>query len=590
MSKSSRTSSAIFLFLLLGAGLSGYTPSNTVAQSDNKKPQVGAPFVPGRVLVQFHRETLASRTFEVIAEAGASDAGEIAGTDVHLVELPTGADEEAFVHIFKSRPEVEFAELDRIIPPSDIVPNDPWYPNEWHLTRIDAASAWSTTTGSNTVTIAILDTGVDATHPELSGKIVPGWNFYDNNSDSNDVVGHGTIVAGTATAATNNASGVASVAWGCKIMPIRISDTNGYASYSAAASALTWAADRGARVANISYVMTTSSAVTSAASYFQSKGGVVTISAGNYSTFDSLPDNPYVLTVSATNGDDVVYSWSNSGNNVDLAAPGFVYTTIKGGGTSSASGTSVAAPIVAGVAALVLSVNPGLTASQVQDILKQSADDRGTAGWDSFYGSGRVNAARAVSLASAGGSGDTTAPNVSFNSPSPGVTVSGGVSVQVAANDDVGVASVNVSVDGTLLGDDNSAPYTFWWNTTTLSNGTYTLTATAQDAAGNWRSSSISVTVQNTSDTTAPIISLTSPTDGAIVSGNVSVLVNATDNVAVVQVEVYVDGRLKATTATAPFTTKWNTRREAKGAHTLQCKAYDAAGNVAASSPVTVYK
>ena len=559
------------------------------ADGPNKELQANGPFVPRRLLVQFRPE-LSSRKAEVIAETGAIDAGEISGTGVHILELPSNADEDAVALSLKARPEIEFAELDRLVPPSEITPNDPWYPNEWHLARIAAASAWSTTTGSSDVTIAILDTGVDGAHPELSGKMVAGWNFYDNNSNSTDVVGHGTIVAGTATAATNNASGVASVSWGCKIMPVRISDPNGNASYSAAASGLTWAADHGARVANISYVMTTSSTVSAAANYFQSKGGVVTVSAGNYSTFDSSSDNPYVLTVSATNGDDMIYSWSNTGNNIDLAAPGFVYTTVKGGGTSSASGTSVAAPIVAGVAALVLSANPALTASQVQEILKQSADDKGAPGWDSSYGWGRVNAARAVAVASGGGGGDTTAPNVSFTSPASGASVSGIVLVQINASDNVAVVAVTLSVDGVLLAGDNTAPYAFSWDTRSLSNGGHTLTATAQDDAQNSRSTSVSVTVANGGDTTAPTISITSPVAGSTVSGNVSVLVSAADNVSVVRVDLYVDGQLKATSTSAPFTSKWNTRRETSGAHTILCKAYDAAGNSASSSPITVFK
>ena len=131
--------------------------------------------------------------------------------------------------------------------------------------------------------------------------MVPGWNSYDNNSNSNDVAGHGTAVAGTAAAAGNNAAGVASVAWGCKVMPIRVSDTSGNATYSSIASGLNWAASHGARVANISYIVTGSSTVTAAARSFQTNGGVVVASAGNYSSFDSSPDNPSILTVSATN-------------------------------------------------------------------------------------------------------------------------------------------------------------------------------------------------------------------------------------------------------------------------------------------------
>ncbi len=520
---------------------------------------------------------------------GARKVGEIPGIGVQIVRLPDGASETNVVQAFKAMPDVEFAELDQILSPEDVTPNDPWFPSEWHLTKIAAPAAWSTTTGSNSVIVAICDTGVDSTHPDLASKMVPGRNVYNNNSDTSDVYGHGTKVAGTAAASSNNQTGVAAIAWGALIMPVRVSDTSGNATFSAIANGINWAADHGARVANVSYIATNSSTVRSAAQYMQSKGGVVTMSAGNYSTFDSSPDNPYVLTISATNTVDAVSDFSNTGNNINVAAPEGAYTTTRGGGYAYVGGTSFSAPMVAGVAALVLSVNPNLTANQVQDILKQSADDRGPAGWDSGYGWGRVNAARAVSLASGGGTQDTTPPTVNFTSPTAGATVSGTVSVQVTAGDNVGVASVNLSVDGVLIGGDSSAPYTFSWNTTTVANGSHTLTATALDAAGNTANAVLSVNLSNSPpDTTPPLVIINSPAAGATVSGNVSVQVAASDNVRVVKVELYVDGVLTASATSAPFTTKWNVRRASAGAHTLQCKAYDAAGNVGVSSAVTV--
>lgn len=507
--------------------------------------------------------------------------------------MPPNASEVAAARAFGQRPEVAFSEPDRIVPPA-MVPNDFWYPYTWHLPKISAPSAWDTTTGSSSVTIAIIDTGVDGTHPDLSPKMVPGWNFYDNNSNTSDPNGHGTAVAGTAAACSNNGIGVASVAWGCLIMPIRVTDASGSATYSAIASGTTYAADHGARVANVSLGASDSSTVSAAAQYLQSKGGVLTVAAGNSGTFDSSADNPYLLTISATDSNDVLATWSNTGNNVDLCAPGVgVMTTLSGGGYGSGTGTSFSAPVVAGVAALVISVNPSLTALQVQNALKQSADDLGPAGWDPSYGWGRVNAARAVSLAlGTSSTPDTTPPTVSFSSPASGATVSGTVSVQVAASDNVGVTSVSLSVDGSALGTDTSAPYSFSWNTTTATNGTHTLTATAADAAGNKSTAQITVTVSNSPpDTTPPTISITSPSAGATVSGtSVSVYVKATDNVGVVKVELYVDGAVSNTSTTAPFTTKWNTRKAASGAHTLQCKAYDAAGNVGTSASLTVYR
>jgi thermitase len=582
------------LLLLLGGRLLGSRVRPTLAQSEKEIAQLGSPFVPGRILVKFRPETLGLNSNEVISEMGARDSGEIAGLGIHIIELPEGKDEDALARLLKLRPEVEFAELDRVVPVQEMIPNDPWYVNwQWFLPKISAPSAWSTTTGNANVIIAVIDTGIDGAHEDLTSKIVPGRNIFDNNSDTSDVYGHGTKVAGTAGAASNNSMGVASVAWGCRIMPIRVSATDGTASYSNIASGLTWAADHGARVANVSYIVSNSSTVTSAAQYFQTKGGVVTVSAGNYSTFDSSADNPYMLTISASDPNDLLYSWSNIGNNVDLAGPGWSYTTIRGGGYSSASGTSISAPIVAGVAALVISANPTLTGIQAQDILKRSADDLSSPGWDPSYGWGRVNAARAVNLAlgdSGGGINDTTPPVVSVSSPANGATVSGAATVQVSASDEVGVASVSLSVDGSAVGTDTSTPYTFTLNTVAVANGSHTLTATATDAAGNSANATISIIVNNFVDTTAPSISITAPANGSSISGNVSVYVNAADNVRVARVELYVDARLVSTATSAPFTTKWNARREPAGAHTLQCKAYDAAGNIGVSAGVMAYR
>ena len=162
----------------------------------------------------------------------------------------------------------------------DATADDPYYAQAWHLPKIQAPAAWDTTFGSSSVIVAILDSGVDATHPDLSANIVSGWNSYSGNSDTSDVHGHGTAVAGTVAASVNNGVGVAGIAGKCRIMPMRITDAEGYGYDSAMVKALTWAADRGARVANISFEVNTSSSVRTAAQYFQNKGGVVTVSAG----------------------------------------------------------------------------------------------------------------------------------------------------------------------------------------------------------------------------------------------------------------------------------------------------------------------
>ena len=551
-------------------------------------------FVPGRVLVRFRSNVGLDHARQIVAALGVREDGVLPATGVLVLNLPEQADEAGFAHALASRPDVEFAELDRIVKPAEITPNDPWFGSwQWYLTKVGAPAAWSTTTGDASIIIAILDTGVDGTHPDLQSKMVPGWNVYNNNSDTRDVYQHGTVVAGTAAAASNNSQGVASIAWNCPIMPVRISALDGTATYSAMANGLTWAADHGARVANISYKASTSSTVASAANYFQSKGGVVVAAAGNEAFFDASADNTSILTVAATDANDQLTLWTNTGNNIDLTAPGTVFSTMPGGSYNSASGTSVSSPVVAGAAALVLSVKPSLSGSQVQNILKQSADDLGPTGWDTGYGWGRVNVGRAVSLASGSStspSADVTPPVVGFVSPGNGASITGNVSISVSATDNTAVSSVTLTVDGVAAATDTVSPYTFTWNTNATLNGSHTLAATALDGAGNSNISSISVIVNNVLDTSAPAIRITSPSDGNKVTSNVSVKVNASDNVAVMKVELYVDGMLQGVSTTAPFTTKWNTAKAAKGPHILSCKAYDSAGNVGLSQSVSVNK
>jgi len=467
----------------------GVVSDRRVSAQKNKKIQVRPmvdDFVAGRIIVKFNSNINSSHAQQVIAALGARDDHELGGTGLHIVELPYQASERAFARAFNERPEVEFAEVDRKLPLQQTLPNDPFYP-QWFLEKIQANVAWSTTTGSSNVIIAILDTGVDATHPDLSSKIIPGRNIYDNNSDTADVYGHGTAVAGVAGAASNNGIGVASVAWGCMIMPVRISDASGMASASDIASGLSWAADHGARVANISYYITGIKTISSAAKYFQSKGGIVVASSGNYSTLETAQDDPYVVMVGATDPQDVLYSYSNGGNNLDLVAPGNNTTTLSGNHYGTGGGTSFASPVVAGVVALVLSVNPALTPAQVTDILKQNADDLGTTGWDVYYGSGRVNASRAVTAALGSvGTIDLLPPSVEITAPSNGQRVSGtSTNILVSASDNVRVVKNELYVDGVLTATSSTAPFTIKWSTRKVAAGSHLIKCKAYDAAGN---------------------------------------------------------------------------------------------------------
>ncbi|MEM2464821.1 MAG: S8 family serine peptidase, partial [Candidatus Bathyarchaeia archaeon] len=258
-------------------------------------------------------------------------------------------------------PMVDFVEENRLIAPSQ-TPNDPYYSRQWHLPAIGAPDAWDISTGSQSVVIAILDSGVDPSHLDLAGKLLSGWNFYDNNADTSDVYGHGTKVAGVAAAIANNGIGVASVAWSCVILPIRVTDTNGYTTYSLLSKGLVYAADRGAKAAVMSFQIFSGSSLSSAAKYLMDRGGLAVAAAGNTGKYEDYADNPYIVSVSATASGDILASFSSYGPYVDLSAPGVsIYTTIRGGGYGSVSGTSFSAPIVASVAALIFSVNPSLT-------------------------------------------------------------------------------------------------------------------------------------------------------------------------------------------------------------------------------------
>jgi hypothetical protein len=185
---------------------------------------------------------------------------------------------------------------------------------------------------------------------------------------------------------------------------------------------------------------------------------------------------------------------------------------------------------------------------------------------------------------------DLTPPVVGFISPMNEASVTDNVAISVSATDNTAMSSVTLRIDGVVAATDTSSPYAFVWNTNALLNGSHTLTATAVDATGNSSTSSIVVIVDNVLDTTVPTITITAPSGGSKVTTNVSVKVNASDSVGVTKVELYVDGILQGVATTAPFTTKWNTAKAAKGPHTLFCKAYDAAGNVGTSQLVSVNK
>ena len=554
--------------------------------------------VADQILVRSKSHLSAKAVKSLFAVHGATEVDAIDQLDVRVLKVPAGQ-RDRVLEALKRNPNIEFAEIDPIAT-AGVLTNDPYVQSgqEWHLATIQAGLAWDVTSATPATVIAIVDTGVAPTQPDLAGKLLPGYNFYANTTNTADDSGHGTAVAGTAAAQGNNAQGVAGVAWGASILPVKISDPSGYASYSNMAKALTYAVDHGARVINISfYGSTASSTLQSAADYVWARNGLIFACAGNTGT--NFPQYPAacarVIAVSSTTSSDTFASYSTYGSFISLSAPGSgIYTTNRDGTYGSWSGTSFASPIAAGVAGLVLAVNPQLTNAAVLDLLKTSAADLGAVGFDPYYGYGRVNAYRAV-VAAAIQPADVTAPAVSIDSPTNGSTVAGMVTVQANASDAVGVTKVELSLDGVLTVSSPQASATFTWDTLVFPNGTHTLSARAYDAAGNVGSSApVSVTVQNsavvTADTVAPTAVITSPTAGTSVGRSLKVNTQTTDNVGVVRVELYRNGYFTASSTTPSAVFSLNTTKWVSGAHQLQVLAYDAAGNAGASAVVAVTK
>jgi subtilisin family serine protease len=362
--------------------------------------------VPGRLIVQVHRDADPDMVNETLGLHGAALHHAISQIRTKVINVPEAAIERIEKSLARSG---LFTVVERdYIATSAATPNDPDFASEWHLSKIQAAAAWDLTRGAG-ITVAVLDSGVDPTHPDLISKLVPGWNFVNSNSDTHDVLGHGTAVAGTIAAATNNSTGVAGVAWSSPIMPLVVLNSSNYANYSDVANAITYAADHGVRIINISLGGSSASAtLQNAVDYAWSKGAVVFAAAsnnGNSTLYYPAACNN-VVAVSATTQTDTLTSFSNYGSWITLSAPGdVILTTVNGGGYGSWYGTSFASPVAAGVGALVLSKNPSLSPSSLVSILKQTADDLGSPGFDQYFGWGRVNAYKAVSAA--GGSTNT---------------------------------------------------------------------------------------------------------------------------------------------------------------------------------------
>lgn len=431
------------LLLVCSLLLAGHPVEVSLAVSGAKNTGI-APHRPGEVLVKLKGQ---SETFKI--------------------HVPVDSDVAQVAADYAKRAEVEYAEPNYLMQASAFDPNDVYYPEQWYLRQIAAPQAWEVTTGAPDVIVAVLDTGVDINHPDLRANIwtnaaeipnnnldddgngfvddVHGWDFVDYSNDprpdatppySRTSLNHGTVVAGVVGAVGNNIEGVAGVAWRTRLMPIRVLNSQGQGDVDQVAQAVDYATTNHATIINMSFVGSGYSQRLYDALRRAAQSGVIIIAAaGNtnesvngqgdldqnflypicYDAADVGNNGNWIIGVTATDTLDQRAGFGNFGKRcVDLSAPGasFFGTQVYdiannlpdayGGGWS---GTSVAAPVVAGVAALVKAAQPTLTADQVSSVLLSSADniDAGNRAYAGRLGTGRVNASRALTGAATPG-------------------------------------------------------------------------------------------------------------------------------------------------------------------------------------------
>ncbi len=361
------------------------------------------------------------------------------------IRVPTGIDHQQILAALQGHPAIEFAQVNTVFRLHQL-PDDPRISEQWLIRKIQLDRAWQKTTGDPSVLIAIIDTGIDYNHEDLAanlwinwgedangdGRIDPsdingidddhngfvddffGWDFTDaphfpddgdyqeRDNDPMDDNGHGTSVAGIVAAVGNNGIGIAGVAPGCHLMNLRAGTRQGLLEEDDVASAIIYAADNGARIINMSFGDVATSQMLRDVCQFAYQSGVVLIaSAGNSQSAAVHYPSGFLDTISvgATTEEDYLAGFSNYGATIDLVAPGVsLLTTARGNDYRTFSGTSAAAPVVSGVAGLMLSLRSNLTNQDVRNILVSSADDLGEKGWDQYYAAGRLNAARALEI------------------------------------------------------------------------------------------------------------------------------------------------------------------------------------------------
>lgn len=414
----------------------------TVNQSSILNTSNSTNYRKGEIFVRFNSSNANLKEISKKAnlQVGATvveEFSEVKG--LQLVKIPENISLQDALAKYLANPYVLYAEPNYLYQ-EETIPNDKYYGDQWGLSQINASMAWNITTGSGKVIIAIIDSGIDLNNPDLKAHIwinpgeipgngidddhdgyiddVYGWNFVDNNNNVTDDDGHGTHVAGIITAIGNNTIGVTGVMWNATIIPIKFLDRNGEGYIDDAVSAVRYATKKGANIINCSWGGSEYSKALK--DVIDASSALVVCAAGNEDganddvspVYPASFTSPNIISVAATDQNDALASFSDYGvNSVDVAAPGTgILSTLPGSKYGYMSGTSMATPYVSGLAGLIKSIRPDLTALQIKYTILNNVDRIDSLAGKILTG-GRIDAYKALTNIIT----DSTAPTVSAN-------------------------------------------------------------------------------------------------------------------------------------------------------------------------------
>ena len=388
--------------LVAGFTATATDPANRTATATFETVSAGFGAATEPHLVRFASGTSTETQAQILTAAGAEDTSYIAPLRIHGVLLPGGVDLQPSIDRLRSYPSVTRVEPDRTREAGD-TPNDSNYRDQWSLTKIGWENAFGTVSPSGSARVAILDTGIDGSHPDLDANVVPGTSILDGSNGLSDPNGHGTAMAGIVAAETDNGAGIAGVGYaGVQVMPVTVLDSDGTGQDSDIIEGVVYAADNGADVILMAFSSPGYSEMLQAAvDYAWDEGAVLVAATGNDgSSAVTFPAGDRgVIGVSNTDQNDALNGSSNYGQAVFLGAPGTgIATTNAGGGYTTISGTSAAAAEVAGAAALIKA------SSNVSNgvIVSRLAKNAEAAGTQEQTGNGRLNLDRAIADTSTG--------------------------------------------------------------------------------------------------------------------------------------------------------------------------------------------